>query len=370
MNLNTVLGRGRLTNFLSQYSYSHNHIGANSDLATEIFPNGVTVGQNPNTPQDTLQHKYQFRDDFTWSSGRHEFKAGVMFINEPKLDITFSTGQQPTFTHIDDFRNAPITSITQNGSIGEAGGFSGGFIPNKQYGAYVQDSWRVNDKLLFDIGIRYDVVTGFAFDQSANRVFNDLQNAGRAGLLAGAPGFEDFGSDPKEDTNNSAPRAGYTFDANGDGSLVIRGGAGRYYDFPYTNATLLFPVIDSQSAFGEIYFASNTSGLRNPDGSFFQVGQPLPPNEAVIDASNAATSAFTPLPRQPYTDQVNLGFSTSLGKNFAVEVDGMLTRGRDQGRAMVLNVRPNLGPRRFSNILPNVGTLNFTIWVPENKSNY
>jgi TonB-dependent receptor-like protein len=370
LNLNSVLSGGRLNEFLFQYSYFHNHIGANSDLPTEIFPNGVTIGQNPNTPQDTLQHKYQFRDDFTWNSGRHEFKVGVMFINEPTLDITFSTGQQPTYTHIDDLRNAPITTITQNGPLSGGSGFSGGFIPNKQYGAYVQDSWHVGDKLTLDIGVRYDYITGFAFDQSANRIFNDLQAAGRAGLLAGAPGFEDFGADPKEDKNNIAPRAGFIYDAKGDGSFVIRGGAGRYYDFPYTNATLLFPIIDSQSSFGEIYFASNSGGLRNPDGTFFQVGQPLPPNEAVIDPSNAATNAYTPLPRQPYTDQVNLGFSVGLGKNFAVEVDGMATRGRDQGRAMALNVRPNLGPRRFAGILPNVGTLAFTVWVPENRSSY
>ncbi len=370
LNLNTVLSGGRLNEFLFQYSYFHNHIGASSNLPTETFPNGVAIGQNGNTPQDTLQHKLQFRDDFTWTSGRHELKAGLMFINEPKLDVTFSTGQQLTFTHIEDARDAPISSISQNGPIGDPNGFSGGLIPNKQYGGYIQDTWRVTDKLLFDLGVRYDVVTGFAFDQSRNRVFRDLQEAGAAGRLAGVAGMGDFGAEPKEDKNNIAPRLGFIYDAKGNGSFVIRGGVGRYYDFPYTNATLLFPVIDSQSAFGEIYFASNSDGLRNADGSFFHVGQALPPNETVIDPSNGATSAFTPLPRQPYTDQANLGFSVSLGKNYAFEVDGMMTRGRDQGRAMSLNVRPNLGPRRFAGILPNVGTLSFSVWVPENRSKY
>ena len=370
LNLNSVLSGGRLNEFLFQYSYFHNHIGPNSDLPTESFPGGVFVGQNGNTPQDTLQKKYQLRDDFTWNSGRHELKAGLMFINEPTLDVTFSIGQQPTFTHTEDERNSPISSITQNGPIGDPNGFSGGLIPNKQYGAYVQDSWRVTDRLVLDIGVRYDYVTGFAFDQGNNRVFRDLQAAGAAGRLAGVAGLEDFGAEPKEDSNNVAPRVGFIFDAKGDGSFVIRGGAGRYYDFPYTNATLLFPVIDSQSAFGEIYFASNSDGLRNPDGSLFRVGQALPPNETVIDPSNGATSAFTPLPRQPFTDQANLGFSVSLGRDFAFEVDGMATRGRDQGRAMALNVRPNLGPRRFAGILPNVGTLAFTVWAPENRSSY
>jgi hypothetical protein len=369
MNLNTVLSGGRLNEFLFQFSYFHNHIGASSDLPTESFPNGVFVGANGNTPQDTLQHKYQLRDDFTWNAGRHELKAGLMFINEPTLEVTFSTGQQPTYTHLEDDVASPISVISQNGSIGE-GGFSGGLIPNRQYGGYVQDTWRVSDRLIFDLGVRYDLVTGFAFDQSRNRVFRDLQAAGAAGRLAGVVGMEDFGKDPKEDKNNIAPRAGLIYDARGDSRLVVRGGAGRYYDFPYTNATLLFPVIDSQSAFGEIYSASNSQGLRNADGSLFRVGQPLPPNEAVVDTENASTSAFTPRPRQPYTDQANLGFSVALGKQFAFEVDGMMTRGRDQGRAMSLNVRPNLGPRRFLDILPNVGSFGFTVWAPMNKSDY
>ena len=155
-------------------------------------------------------------------------------------------------------------------------------------------------------------------------MFNDLQEAGRAGLLAGVVGMEDFGSEPREDKNNIAPRFGFIFDPRGDSSLVVRGGVGRYFDFPYTNATLLFPVIDSQSAFGEIYAASNSQGIRNADGSLFRVGQTLPPNEAVIDSENASTSAFTPLPRQPPDQQ--FGFSLSVGRNFAFEVDGMLTR--------------------------------------------
>jgi len=94
-NLNSVLGNGKLNEFTFQYSYFLNHIGENSTLPTEQYPNGVTVGQSINTPQTTEQHKYQFRDDFTFSKGRHEFKVGASFINEPTLDITFSTGQSP-----------------------------------------------------------------------------------------------------------------------------------------------------------------------------------------------------------------------------------------------------------------------------------
>ena len=72
-----------------------------------------TTGANVNTPQTTEQKKYQFRDDFSWHvTGMgglgHDFKAGVNFINEPRLFITFNTGKGAIFnTHLDQRRERP-----------------------------------------------------------------------------------------------------------------------------------------------------------------------------------------------------------------------------------------------------------------------
>ena len=43
---------------------------------------------------------------------------GASFIYEPVLDITFSTGQSPQYTHLLDSRDSPISNIQFNGSIG------------------------------------------------------------------------------------------------------------------------------------------------------------------------------------------------------------------------------------------------------------
>jgi hypothetical protein len=376
-NLNSTLGGGRLNEFVFQFSYFKNKISENSTIPTETFPNGVTVGQSINTPQSTEQHKFQFRDDFTWTSGRHEWRVGVSFINEPKLDITFSTGQQPQFTHLTSSRTSPITTIQFNGSIGGAGGGSLAKIPNKQYAAYIQDTWRIGDKLTLDLGVRYDLVTGFAFDQSKNIVFAELQAAAQAGVFArtGAPcpcpGFEDFGKEPAEDKNNIAPRAGFTYDAGGDGRFVLRGGAGRYYDFAYTNANILFAVVGAQSSFGQIYSNTNSSGIRNADGTLFQVGQPLPANQ--LNARIPLPShAASPRIRQPYTDQANLGFSKSLGGDYALELDAVYAKGSDLGLRPRLNVRTGsaTAPRRFAGILPQSGNANFRIDISDGVSHY
>jgi hypothetical protein len=371
-NLNSVMGNGKVNEFVFQYSYFKNQIIERSNLPTESYPNGVSVGQTINAPQQTEQHKYQFRDDFTWTRGRHELKAGVSFIYEPTLDITFSTGQQPNFVHLTDSRTSPISSITYNGSIGGDGGLSGATIPNNQYAFYIQDGWRVNDKLNLDLGIRYDLVTGFAFDQEGNVIFRELQAAGRAGLLGAFPGLEDFGQEPAEDKNNFAPRAGFTYDWNADGRLVLRGGAGRYYDFAYTNANILFAVIGAQSSFGQIYSVTNSSGIRNPDGSFYQVGQPLPPNQLTNLTTPAPSHAASPLIKQPYTDQANLGFAKAIGNGYAVEVDAVYAHGQDLGLRPRLNTRTNGGtsPRRLVGILPTMGGVDFRADISEGESHY
>jgi carboxypeptidase family protein/TonB-dependent receptor-like protein len=370
-SLTSTLGANRTNEFLFQFSYFHNHISANSTLPSEFFPGGVDVGQNTETPQDTLQKKLQLKDDLAWVRGRHELKTGLMAILEPTLQVRGTPlGAAPLYVHLEDSRTSPLSAIYTSGPIGDPNGFSGASLPNTQYGLYVEDTWRATDRLVLDIGVRYDLVIGMAIDQSKNRVFVDLQDAAHAGKLVGIQGLEDFGHPMTEDKNNVAPRVGFTYDARGSGRLVIRGGYGRYYDFGYTNSNVLFSAIDTQSAYGLVYFNSDSTGIKNPDGTFYQVGQPLPPNQAVVNTENSATNVASPLTRQPYTDQVNLGFSLALGKDYAIEVDGVGSRGRELGRGMNLNTTPNLGPYRFVDILPNVGSVPFRVWTPLNKSEY
>ena len=150
----------------------------------------------------------------------------------------------------------------------------------------------------------------------------------------------------------------------------MRGGVGRYYDFAYTNANLLFPVYGAQVPFGQVYSVTDSTGIKNPDGSLFQVGQPLPPNQLTNLTVPLPSGASTPTIKQPYSDQMNLGFSKAVGTNFAIEVDGVWVEGRDQGMRPRLNARVNLGPRRFTGILPQSGAANWRTYIQEGESRY
>ena len=101
VNHNWVLPGSKLNEFIFQYADFGNNIAAH-DAEPELSERRH-IGANTNTPQTTQQHKYQFRDDFSWhkSGGGlgHDFKAGVNFINEPRLYITFNTGKGIAVEH-------------------------------------------------------------------------------------------------------------------------------------------------------------------------------------------------------------------------------------------------------------------------------
>jgi hypothetical protein len=73
------------------------------------YPSGVHQGQNINTPQNTFQTKYQFRDDFSFSrtlgGRRHDFKIGVNFVHEPELGGSSDTAvDAPQFLLLEEIR--------------------------------------------------------------------------------------------------------------------------------------------------------------------------------------------------------------------------------------------------------------------------
>jgi hypothetical protein len=301
----------------------------------------VNIGQNPNTPQRTEQTKWQFRDDFSWHATGwgglgHDFKTGVNFINEPRLFITFNVGTGGyAYRHLDNDLNGPIDLVTLQGGAAEAN------IPTKQFAAYIQDDWRLTDRLTINMGVRYDLMTGFAIDQSLSPNFVLVDNAARAGQLNGLIGFEDFGQEAKEDYNNIQPRIGFAYDVRGDGRDIIRAGYGIYYDFGYTNSNILFSAVNAtgQGA-GTVFEVNDAAGIKNPDGSFFKVSDPI----ENIAGQNQAGGALpvnrhiaSPRIEQPFTHQISAGWSHQLNDSTVVDVDYVHIEGRDIGWRPRLN---------------------------------
>ncbi len=340
-NFNWVVGGSMLNEFIFQFATFENGITANSLDPYEQFPNGVTIGQNPNTPQRTEQRKWQFRDDFSWHQTGlgglgHDFKTGVNFINEPRLFITFNVGTGGyAYRHLDNDLNGPLDLVTLQGGAAEAN------IPTKQFAAYFQDDWRVTDRLTLNMGIRWDLMTGFAIDQSLSPNFVLVDDAARAGQLGGLIGFEDFGKDAKEDYNNIQPRIGFAYDVGGNGKNIVRAGYGIYYDFGYTNSNILFAAVNAtgQGA-GTVFEVNVADGIRNPDGSFFRVADSV---ENIANQNQAGGALpvnrhiASPRIEQPFTHQISAGWSHQLNDSTVIDVDYVHIEGRDIGWRPRLN---------------------------------
>jgi len=371
-----TINSSMLNDFVIQRTTFDNAITAASEDPNLNFPNGTVSGQNPNTPQSTKQKKTQFKDDFSWSTTlggrRNDWKAGVNYVDEPTLGGDFTTGTTGQYIMLANNANSPVTAINVNG------GFSGNETPIKQYSAYLQDDWGFTPRFTLNAGLRYDVWKGFDLDQSGSSLFQML----RTQRTYSEPIFKEFWDAPdrlKNDTNNWAPRLGFSYDMTGNSSRILRGGVGRFYDFPYTNATILFPASAVQSVFGSVYTNTDPAGIKNADGSFFHPGQPLPPNQAPpLSAPLPADVASPTVTAVPYSDQISLGYSWELNPSFGLNIEGVGAWYKDipfRSRAnpsLDANGQPLRNAsgalvRRFAAL--GHGN-NFRVWLGGGKANY
>jgi hypothetical protein len=361
------IGADSLNELTLQYTKFDNVISADSNNPSVYFPSGAHRGQNINTPQSTHQKKKQLKDDYSFSRslwGRNNnFKAGFSYIDEPTLGGDFSTGLNGQYT-LDAAGH--VTDITING------GFFGEQTPIKEYSAYFQDDLIFSDRLTLNIGLRYDYNDGFDLDQHTNPIWQTLstQTKYNEGYLRDFQGGK--GGKLKNDTNNWGPRLGFTWDTKGDGKALLRGGWGIYYDFPYTNATILFPAASVQSNFGVAYNVNNSGGIKNPDGSFFRIGQPLPPNGIPGGQVNPPNEVASPTLATPFSRQASLGYSWQANSWLGINVEAVTIDYRDipyrfranpKDPATITPSNPS-GNRRFSDFA------NFRLWYGKGFADY
>jgi Carboxypeptidase regulatory-like domain/TonB dependent receptor-like, beta-barrel len=358
------IGSNKVNDFVFQDTHFKNGILATSNDPALIYPSGVSIGQSINTPQTTTQIKRQYKDDFAWSQTlgqmRHDFKAGLNYIDEPLLGGDFSTGTSGQYTLRDNVKGSPVIDIAI------FSGFAGYNTPIKQYNYYGQDDISFNKKLTLNVGLRYDLWKGFDLNQTSNPIWQTLSTQTKYN----DPYLKDFqggkGGKLKNDTNNFAPRLGFTYDLRGDSKNIVRGGVGRYFDFPYTNATILFPAVSVQSTYGQSYAYHDGNGIKNANGTFFQPGQTLPPNQqAGGTAVNPPNEVASPTLATPYSDQISLGYSWQVNPWLGLNVDGSHINYKDIPFRFRGNpFDPATGKRRFP------AFASFRIWDGQGFAKY
>ncbi|MDQ3135524.1 MAG: TonB-dependent receptor, partial [Acidobacteriota bacterium] len=178
VNHTATLSPTKLNQFTFHFQDFNNALLGVTDRPNIVFPS-VQTGRNANVPQATLEKKYQFRDDFSWTAGRHGMKFGVNYIHT-KLDGFFFFGAQGyQITFFDD----PLTIRNNTNGLYAQGFATPGAVRQitfsdgegthqqtlNQLALYFQDDFKVTPRLTLNLGLRWDANIGNLVDQTNNR---------------------------------------------------------------------------------------------------------------------------------------------------------------------------------------------------------
>jgi len=199
---------------------------------------------------------YSYSSALAWAKGKHNIKFGFeqrQFFNnfqQPSYASGyFHFAQTVTENVIGAFnptQGSPFADLLLG--IGDYGGI--GVDPmvlnkSKDTAFYIQDDWRVTQKLTLNLGLRYEWSTPYT-DRHNHIEFSDFASSSSVlvDLSSGDPGLQALGLGPTQlkgttlfanasrrnvpvDRNNWAPRLGFAFQLTSN--TVVRGGAGVYY---------------------------------------------------------------------------------------------------------------------------------------------
>jgi hypothetical protein len=329
----TVIGSNKVNEALVLFQRFENNITANDNSNPGVTAPDFTFGASVNTPQQTIQERWQFKDDFafrvTGFGGDHDFKVGGEIVKShyggffiPTLYGFFNFQNRLPGNSLDTYLNAVADTFTGSAGTNEAD-------DNWTHvGIYFQDDFHPNSRLTLNLGLRWELQSGPYSNDFQTPILDDL---GRLG----------FDNTRSLDKNNFGPRLGFAYDVRGDGRTVVRGGYGIYYDEIFQNITLYERWTDvrtplnflsfSPSPWTPAFFAANRDAIRN----------------SFIDPTFAGQIMRLTAPDlvQPWAHHFNVGASHQITRAPAVEFDYIHTVGKDEIHRWPINRVENQNAR-------------------------
>ncbi len=357
-----ILPAGLISAPAGSYNRFFNVSGQNADNRIPSVNLSGATGSNYTVnwmPWTNIADDYQIRDDVSWTRGRHQIKMGGSWALYKKIQDWFKNTQgnytfDGSFTG-NDFADY-LLGYAQDYS--EDAFKSKGHWNNVSWALYVQDNWRVNNRLTLNLGLRWDGIphTYEASNQMANFYPNLYDSTIPAILQAGgntidpsSPGLINsttfgqqfytngiaqcgLGGVPKGCVNNSwkniQPRLGFAYDLFGNGKTIIRGGYGIMNERiqgndVYNNAGTV-PLAASID-FKNVILSTPGTGVSGPPAAGIPVN-----NVTGMDKPNYAS---------PRSSQFSLGVQHSIGKS-VLSVAYVGTQNRHQNFYQEVNLAP------------------------------
>lgn len=271
------------------------------------LPIGLTpLGASFINPFQYVENKFTEKDDLKWIRGAHTISMGITFRREQlnPYAYTYWNGFY-LFTSIPNFYAGLPASFT--------GAPNGGTDTNRaerdiRLTPYIQDDWKVNDRLTLNFGLRYD------WESNPIEIHNNFYNA------VGPPFGTNFQNVPHAFVSNPSnknfdPRIGLAWDVFGDHKTAVRAGFGIFHDtfqtYTFSSAYLTNPPYLTEN---QVF----TSGDPNWPTPFVGGGTPLLSN---------TNGTYYGIHTTPYTMEYTLSVQRQLPGNSLLTVGYQGTRG-------------------------------------------
>ncbi len=297
------------------------------------------LGANSNQPLLTFLDTFQFFDNVMHTRGAHTLKMGASLTRRRRnvfnvdnivgnfnfqSSITSNCGGATGACTIDPNTGFSFATFVLGYPTTVTRGLMQGVVGERrpEYGAYIQDDWRVNSKLTLNLGLRYDLFVPYVevydrqsnFDISTGRFVVASDNATINGIKVG----RQLQTTPKKDF---APRFGFAYDVFGKGKTVVRGGYGIFWNNPLTGTS-------SQKPSNPPFLLSNSLSTTLLPTLRLRDGIPAPPTVDPNRVPSGTTrSIFDPEFTDGYAQQWNLNLSQQFGKNYALELSYVGSKG-------------------------------------------
>jgi hypothetical protein len=289
-----------------------------------------TLSNTSNTYQQTANENVEIDDSVSWSHGPHSAKIGGQYLRLQYENITGANTQgdfyftgaatghtTATTTTIGpsaaDFLLGLPSTLTVASPILNQGGIQHEIV------GYAGDEWRLLSNFTLSYGLRYELPLNW---YNPKDHWGTFEQGVQSHVIPTAPVGLVFPGDPgisrgivPTDFKDIGPRFGFSWDPLKKGNLVVRGGAGIFYDA--INADI---IQNTGQPFQYSYTFSNVYSFTNP-----LQGQPTIPTSV-----NLANPQFVGLPTlkfpdakltSPYIMQFNFGYQEALPKQVFYEVD-------------------------------------------------
>lgn len=287
---------------------------------------------------------------FGFSRGHHALQAGGIFQRQAPGRIDDNTNNF-TYANLADF----LANIPNQIQINFPVPFYQ--MHMEQYGAFIQDDWRIRPNLTLNLGVRYDY---FTVPKEINgRVFN------RVATSLG-PGFGDFG--PADHMYNSdrrdfAPRLGFAWALDASRKTVVRGGTGLFYNAhpifggPIELGAPVSPTVPSRLTVNRAQALAQ--GLRYP------VDTPALLKRLIASGTPISGTTLGPDFPNPYSVQWNLAIQRDIGFGMVLDTGYVGNRGLHLNTVRMINL-----PDRLTGIAPNPAFGAFRYYDGSDTSRY